>query len=79
MRRRLDELRQAQSVGRISKSVFSRRYNKWSRKLQGMSDNLHWETIDYLTKNYSRIFLPHFGHVLSQEMRKNRLSKLIKG
>ena len=43
-----------------------------------MSDNLHWETIDYLTKTYSRIYLPHFGHVLSQEMRKNRLSKLIR-
>lgn len=74
LRKRLDGLRQARSKGRITKCVFSRRYYKWSSKLQGMSDNLHWETIDYLTKNYNRIFLPHFE---SQEMRKNRLSKLL--
>lgn len=74
LRKKLDGLRQARSKNRISRCVFSRRYHKWSSKLEGMSDNLHWETINYLTKNYSRIFLPHFE---SQEMRKNRLSRTV--
>lgn len=74
LRKKLDGLRSARSKGRISRCVFGRRYYKWSKKLENMSDNLHWETIEYLTKNYNRIFLPHFE---SQEMRKNRLSRTL--
>ncbi len=57
LQKKLDGLRSALSAKRITKCVFSRRYNKWSSQLEGMRDNLHWETIKYMTSNYKRIFL----------------------
>lgn len=73
-RMRLDKLRRAKSMKEISDGRFSRRYYRWSKKLEARVTNLHWETVTYLRGEYDEIFLPHFE---SQEMRSKGLGWLI--
>ena len=56
-------------------SCFKRHYSRYQKKLENRVNDLHWQSINYLVKNYSEIILPHFGYVFSQKMRVNKISK----
>ena len=75
LRKKLDNLQRLRSSNEISKGSFKRHYSKNQKKLENRVNDLHWQSINYLVKNYSEIILPHFGYVLSQKMRVNKISK----
>ena len=72
LRKKLDNLQRLRSKKEISMSCFKRHYSRYQKKLENRVNDLHWQSINYLVKNYSGIILPHFE---SQKMRVNKISK----
>jgi hypothetical protein len=67
LRERIDNLRSLRSRDLLNKGRYRKRNYLISNKLKNMVDDLHWQTSNYLTKNYSKILLPYFE---SQEMKR---------
>lgn len=57
---------------RISRSHYKRRIQRIYKRLDNLIDELHFQTINYLSKHYELVLLPVFE---SQDMVKRRLSR----
>ncbi len=69
---KMDKLQSLRKRKQISKSHYDRGRCRQQTRLSNAVDDLHWKTIDYLTKQYRHIFLPRFE---SQEIVKKNKSK----
>lgn len=63
--RKIDELRSLRSKKQISKTRWKKREDKLRNKLSDLTDELHYQTANYLTKTYKAVFIPPFE---SQDM-----------
>ena len=72
LQERLDNLQSLRSKKNISKSHYNRRNNSIQFRLKNLVDELHYQTISYLTKTFKSIFIPTFE---SQELVKINKSK----
>jgi len=73
---KIDELRSLRSKKQIKKTRWKKRENRLRNKLLDLTDELHYQTANYLTKTYKAVFIPPFE---SQDMVRGKgLSKTTK-
>jgi len=63
--RKIDELRSLRSKKKIKKTTWKKGENRLRNKLCDLTDELHYQTANYLTKTYKAVFIPPFE---SQDM-----------
>ena len=63
--RKIDELRSLRSKKQISKTKWKRSEDRLRNKLLDLTDELHYQTANYLIKTYKAVFIPPFE---SQDM-----------
>lgn len=71
---KLDLFRSLRQKKCISRSHWKRKENQLNIRLKNLTDEMHYKTIDYLTKNYKVIILPKFEN---QKLAKKIKSKTI--
>ena len=71
---KLDLFRSLRKSKTISRSHWKRKENKLNIRLQNLTDELHYKTINYITNNYKVIFLPKFEN---QKLVKKIKSKVV--
>ena len=69
---KIDKLNSLRSKKIIKKSHYNKRNNKIQTRVRNLVDELHFQTISYLTNNFKTIFIPEFE---SQEIVKVNKSK----
>jgi len=72
---KLDMFQSLRSKKLIKKQSYNRRTNKIYNTLDNLIDDIHWQTISFLTSTYQTIFLPSFE---SQELVKKIKFKICK-
>ena len=73
LQNKLDLFQSLRSKKLISKSHYQRKINKINHRFKNLIDDLHFQTITYLTNTFKTIFIPKFE---SQELvRVNKLKK----
>ena len=60
LQKKLDLLQSLRSKKIIKRSRFNRKNNKIQFRLENLVDELHYQTISYLTKTFKTIFIPEF-------------------
>ena len=73
--KKLDNFQSLRSKKLITKSHYTRRINKTYFQIDNLINDIHYKTIDLLTKNFRTIFLPEFE---SQELVKKMKFKRCK-
>ena len=77
---KLNKLQSLAARKLIKKKHYERRRNQINSKLENQIDDLHYQTINYLTSNYHRIIIPEFksqeliGKIYSKGVKRNLLS-----
>ena len=72
IQQKIDLLQSLRSRKLIRKSHYNKRNNKIQYKVKNLVDELHYQTISYLTNTFKTIFIPEFE---SQELIKINKSK----
>lgn len=72
LQQKIDLLQSLRSKKLIRKSHYNKRNNKIQYKVKNLVDELHYQTISYLTNTFKTIFIPEFE---SQELLKINKSK----
>ncbi len=69
---KLDLFQSLRSKNTISRSKYNRKRNKLHFKMSNLTDELHNQTINYITKRYNHVIYPHFE---SQDMARKSDNK----
>jgi transposase len=72
LQEKLDNLQSLRSNKLITKSKYTKKNSKIQFRIKNLIDELHYQTISYLTKTFQTIFIPKFE---SQELIKINKSK----
>lgn len=72
LQKRIDLLQSLRSKKQIRKCHYTQKMNKTQFKLKNLVDEMHYQTINYLTKTFKLIFIPKFESQELVRVNKNK-------